>query len=137
MSIEPPPNGVSPKVSSKAVSPWAVGMLCRCPQCGKGNVFSAYLRIADRCPVCGADFSIADAGDGPAVFVVFFAGLLSVPLLFILQFALHVPDLVAISATMIFAIVICLALLPPFKATLFALQWAHKAHEFRPEDIER
>ncbi len=27
------------------------------------------------------------------------------------------------------AVVLCLALLPPFKATLFAMQWKHKARE--------
>ena len=30
---------------------------------------------------------------------------------------------------MVAAIALCLALLPPFKATLFALQWKHKARE--------
>ena len=119
----------------KAISPWAAGPLCRCPQCGKGPVFSGYLRIAERCSACSADFSIADAGDGPAVFVVFFAGAIAVPFLFILQFGFHVPDWIAITATMILAIAVCLALLPPFKSTLFALQWAHRASEVRNDDV--
>jgi uncharacterized protein (DUF983 family) len=34
------------------------------------------------------------------------------------------------------AIALCLALLPPFKATLFALQWKHKAREATRADLE-
>ena len=133
MSASPPPNGVS----SAGVSPWVAGPLCRCPQCGKGPVFSGFLRIAERCAACGADFSIADAGDGPAVFVIFFAGAIAVPVLFILQFAFHVPDWVSISVAMLVAIGVSLALLPPFKSILFALQWAHRASQVRNDDVER
>lgn len=122
--------------AGSGVSPWVAGPLCRCPQCGAGPVFSGYLRIAERCSKCGADFSVADAGDGPAVFVIFIAGAIAVPFLFILQFALHAPDWLAISATMVLTVALCLAMLPPFKSTLFALQWAHKAREVRNEDVE-
>ena len=44
-------------------------------------------------------------------------------------------DYVAVGITMVAAIVLCLALLPPFKATLFALQWKHKAREATREDV--
>jgi uncharacterized protein (DUF983 family) len=98
-------------------------------------VFSSYLRLRDSCPVCGADFRVADAGDGPAVFVILVAGAIVAPLLFILQIALHLPDWLSITLTMIAAVVLCLALLPPFKATLFALQWKHKAREATHEDV--
>ncbi len=37
---------------------------------------------------------------------------------------------------MVAAVVLCLALLPPFKAMLFALQWKHKAREATHEDVE-
>jgi uncharacterized protein (DUF983 family) len=116
---------------------WAsVGLRLRCPQCGEGELFQGYLRFRDRCRVCGADFASADAGDGPAVFVILIVGAIVAPLLIILQFGLKLPDLVAIAITMAAAVILCLALLPPFKATLFALQWKHKAREATLEDIE-
>jgi uncharacterized protein (DUF983 family) len=118
-----------------APSPWVAGLRARCPQCGKGAVFAGYLRFRDHCPACGADFRAADPGDGPAVFVILVVGAIVAPLLFILQFAMHLPDWLSISLTMIAAVALCLALLPPFKATLFALQWKHKAREATHEDV--
>jgi uncharacterized protein (DUF983 family) len=43
----------------------------------------------------------------------------------------------AVSITMVAAVVLCLALLPPFKAVLFALQWKHKASAATNDDLER
>ncbi len=108
---------------------FAAGLRMRCPQCGQGKVFQSYLKLAPRCSACGADFAKADAGDGPAVFVVLIVGALVTPLLFILQFML--PGWQAVLITILAAAGLCLALLPPFKATLFALQWKHKASEAR------
>src|SRR5262249_23619931 len=104
--------------------------------CGEGRLFSSYLKIAPRCAGCGADFTIADAGDGPTVFVVLAAGAVATALLFILQFGLGLPDWAAVTITLVFALALCLALLPPFKSILFALQWRHKAREVRNEDVE-
>ncbi len=99
-------------------------------------MFQGYLKFRDRCRACDADFTAADAGDGPAVFVILIVGAIVAPLLIILQFGLHVPDVIAITVTMVTAIVLCLALLPPFKSVLFALQWANKARQVTNEDVE-
>lgn len=117
-------------------SAWAAGLRLRCPQCGKGEVFQGYLKFRDHCRACGADFRAADAGDGPAVFVILIVGAIVAPLLFILQFGLDLPGWLALALTMAAAIGLCLALLPPFKSVLFALQWKHKAREATLEDIE-
>ncbi len=113
---------------------WAAGLLQRCPECGKAGVFSGYLRLRESCPACGADFKSADAGDGPAVFVILIVGAIVAPLLLILQRIL--PDIVALIVTLVATVVLCLAFLPPFKATLFALQWHHKAREATHKDVE-
>ncbi|MET0181641.1 MAG: DUF983 domain-containing protein [Caulobacterales bacterium] len=118
-----------------APSPFVAGVRSRCPQCGEGRLFSGYLQFADRCETCGADFKIADAGDGPAVFVIFIVGAIVTPFLFILQFGFDLPGWLSITLTMIATVVLCLALLPPFKATLFALQWKNKASEVRNDDV--
>lgn len=117
-------------------SPFLAGLRLRCPQCGKGQVFQAYLKFRDHCRVCGADFKAADAGDGPAVFVILIVGAIVAPLLIVLQFGLNLPGWLALALTMIAAVALCLALLPPFKATLFALQWKHKAREATSDDVE-
>lgn len=107
----------------------------RCPQCGQGELFQSYLKLRERCRVCGADFRSADAGDGPAVFVILVVGAIAAPLLFVLQIA-GAPTWVAITVTLAVATALCLALLPVFKALLFALQWKHKAREATHDDIE-
>jgi uncharacterized protein (DUF983 family) len=117
-------------------SPWAAGLRLRCPECGKGPVFAGYLKFQDACPVCGANFRAADAGDGPAVFIILIVGAIVTPLLIVLQFGLHLPSLVALVLTLIAAVLLCLGLLPPFKATLFALQWKHKASEATHRDVQ-
>jgi uncharacterized protein (DUF983 family) len=110
--------------------------MLRCPECGRGAVFSGYLRFRDTCPVCGADFKAADAGDGPAVFVILIVGAIVAPLLIFLQVGLDLADWLALTITMVTAIALCIAFLPPFKAILFALQWKHKAREATHEDVE-
>ena len=53
------------------------GLLGRCPNCGKGAMFRAYLRVNPRCPVCGEDLSGERADDAPAfitLLVVCFVG---------------------------------------------------------------
>lgn len=117
-------------------SPWLAGLTLRCPQCGNGPVFDGYLRFRDKCAQCGANFEAADAGDGPAVFVILAVGAIVAPLLIILQVVVDVPDWLALTITLIATVLLCLAFLPPFKATLFALQWKHKAREATHEDVE-
>ena len=120
---------------SERPSAWLAGLLLRCPQCGKGPVFSGYLRFRERCSVCDADFRAADAGDGPAVFVILIVGAIVAPLLIILQVGLDLPDAISIAIAMGVALALCLAFLPPFKSLLFALQWKHNARESTHEDI--
>ena len=56
------------------VEPIAAGLKGRCPRCGEGRLFSGFLTVAPRCSNCGLDYSFADAGDGPAVFVILIIG---------------------------------------------------------------
>ena len=39
-------------------------------------MFSGFLALRPACTVCGLDLDFADAGDGPAVFVILIAGFL-------------------------------------------------------------
>ncbi|MBY0421244.1 MAG: DUF983 domain-containing protein [Parvularculaceae bacterium] len=110
----------------------AKGIACRCPRCGEGPLFASYLRLASRCTRCGLDYAKADSGDGPAVFVIFIVGFVAVGLVFTARFVWgwsFAASLIVSTATMV---ALSLLLLPPFKATLIALQFAHKAEEGRP-----
>jgi len=117
-------------------SPWVAGLKLCCPQCGVGELFEGYLKFRERCRACGADFRVADAGDGPAVFVILIVGAIVAPLLLILQFGLDLPGWLALTLAMSAAIGLSLGFLPLFKSVLFALQWKHKAREATREDVE-
>ena len=58
--------------------PIARGLRGRCPRCGEGKLFQGFLTLRPRCERCGLDFNFADAGDGPAVFVILLGGALVV-----------------------------------------------------------
>ncbi len=116
------------------VSPLMAGLRSRCPRCGKGALFLGFLTIRERCSVCGLSFSEADTGDGPAVFVMMVAGFLVVIPALAVQIAFDPPAYLQMLIWAPVAVALPLALLRPFKATLFALQYAHDAHEARLDD---
>lgn len=110
-------------------NPFLAGLLGRCPRCGKGALFSRYLKVADACGVCGLDFSSEDSGDGPAVFVMSIVGFIVVPAALALELSMSPPVWVHMLIWLPLATLLTLLILPAFKATLFALQWKHNAHE--------
>ena len=119
------------EAQERPLSPVATGLACRCPRCGKGRLFEGFLTIRPRCEVCGLDFAFADAGDGPAVFIIFFAGLivvggaLVVEILFEPPFWLH--------ALLWGPLILAVTLIPlrPMKGLMVALQYHHQAAEGR------
>ena len=38
------------------------GLFCRCPRCGKGDLFDGFLRQVENCPVCGARLGHLNVG---------------------------------------------------------------------------
>lgn len=116
------------------VSPYAAGFGGKCPRCGQGPLFKSFLGLRDRCGVCRLDFAKADSGDGPAVFVMFIVGFIAVAIAFVARFVWFAPMATAFLISGGVAILLTLALLRPFKATLIALQYRHKAEEGRLEE---
>jgi uncharacterized protein (DUF983 family) len=107
---------------------WA-GIVGRCPVCGQGRLFQGYLHLAPACSVCGLDFSAADAGDGPAVFVILVTGFLVVGAALIVEILYAPPYWLHALVWGPLAIVLPLLLLRSFKGVLIALQFRHKAAE--------
>ncbi len=77
--------------SSAAVSPRPLslglrrGVSRRCPNCGEGELFCGYLKVQERCAVCGHDLSQHRADDGPAYFTILLIGHLVIAPLFALS----------------------------------------------------
>ncbi len=112
-------------------SPYRAGLTCRCPQCGEGKLFQGFLTLRPRCEVCGLDYSFADSGDGPAVFIILFAGFVVVGAALGTEVAYQPPFWV--HALLWGPMILAVTLLPlrPVKGLMIALQFHHKAEESR------
>jgi len=113
------------------VSPFLAGLKCRCPRCGEGRMFSGFLELAPRCDKCRLDYGFADAGDGPAVFVILIAGFLVVGLAVVVEFVWRPPYWLHAILWIPLVLMVTLGLLRPLKGLLVALQFHHKAAEGR------
>jgi uncharacterized protein (DUF983 family) len=108
---------------------FATGLACRCPRCGKGPLFAGLLSVLPRCSVCGLDYGFAHSGDGPAVLVIFIVSPIVIALAVILDALVHPAPYVHLIVWIPVTVLLCLALLRPFKATLIAVQYRHVTGE--------
>jgi uncharacterized protein (DUF983 family) len=114
-----------------APSPYLTGLAGRCPSCGRGALFSGFLTLRSRCDACGLDYAFADAGDGPAVFVILLGGLIVVAAALIVEVVYQPPFWVHAVLWAPLILVVTLAPLRLLKGLLIALQFHHKAAEGR------
>lgn len=115
------------------VDPVQAGLKGRCPRCGEGALFSGFLSLGERCAHCDLDYGFADAGDGPAVFVILIIGFIVVGLALWLEVTLNPPLWVHFLLWVPLVVVLCLAALRLIKGVLIALQYRNKAAEGRLE----
>jgi uncharacterized protein (DUF983 family) len=108
------------------VSPLRAALACRCLRCGRGGLFAGLLQVRGACEVCGLDLSAQDAGDGPAVFVIFFLGLIVVGLAALVEVKFSPPIWMHLVLWTPFIIGGAIVMLRPLKAGLIALQYRHR-----------
>ena len=108
------------------ISPLRAALGCRCPQCGKGRLFTGLLRVCQACEVCGLNLSAQDAGDGPAVFAILFLGMLVVGLAALVEIKFSPPVWVHLLLWAPLILIGAVAMLRPLKAGLIALQYRHQ-----------
>lgn len=109
------------------------GLRGRCPRCGEGKLFQGFLGLRPACEHCGLDFNFADAGDGPAVFVILIGGFIVVFAALVTEVVYQPPYWVHAVLWVPLVLIVTLAPLRPIKGLLIALQYHHKAREGRIE----
>ena len=107
----------------------STGLRGRCPNCHEGSIFAGYLKFAHQCPSCGFDLQSNDVADGPAVFVILIASTLVVPLALAFQIKMDANIFLTLAIFIPIIVLVCLALLRPFRGLMFALQIANNAKE--------
>jgi len=121
--------------SQLAESAFVRGFLGRCPCCGKGRMFRAFLKVSDRCEVCGEELHHHRADDFPAYIVIFIVGHLMVPTVLSVETAFAPSYWVHLALWLPTTLVLTLGLLQPVKGAIVALQWRMGMHGF--EDAKK
>lgn len=115
------------------IDPIRAGLLCRCPNCARGRLYTGFLKVVERCDVCGFDFTRLNTGDGAAVFVMQIAG---APVVFgalYLQIAYDPPIWTLLLAALPLVAGLSLGLMRPGKGVMIALQMRNRAEQARHE----
>jgi uncharacterized protein (DUF983 family) len=120
---------------------WAAmkrGFRGRCPRCGEGKLFRAFLKVADNCSVCGLDFTPHRADDLPAYLVIVIVGHIVVPLALFIETNYSPPVALQLAVYLPLTFFASLLLLQPVKGAVVGMQWALRMHGFdenAPDDM--
>jgi uncharacterized protein (DUF983 family) len=106
------------------------GFRGRCPRCGEGKLFRAFLKTANNCSVCDLDFTPHRADDLPAYLVIVIVGHIVVPIALWIETNYSPAVWLQLSTYLPLTFFLSLALLQPVKGTVVGLQWALKMHGF-------
>ena len=101
-----------------------------CPRCGAHTLFAGWVRFADRCSNCGLNFDSFNVGDGPAAFLIFIVGTITVVSALIVDGALSPPWWVHLVWIPV-AGALTIGGLRLSKAWLLAQEYKHRAREGR------
>jgi uncharacterized protein (DUF983 family) len=113
--------------------PISRGLRGRCPECGEGKLFEGFLHLKPRCEHCGLDYGFADAGDGPAVFVILIGGAIVVFAALMTEVVYQPPYWLHAALWLPLVLLVTLLPLRVVKGLLIALQFHHKAEPGRLE----
>jgi uncharacterized protein (DUF983 family) len=106
------------------------GFRGRCPRCGEGKLFCAFLKVDSNCSVCSLDFTPHRADDLPAYLVIVIVGHIVVPLALMIETNYSPPVALQLAIYLPLTLVASLLLLQPVKGAVIAVQWALRMHGF-------
>jgi uncharacterized protein (DUF983 family) len=106
------------------------GFRCRCPACGEGKLFRAFLKVDDTCPACGEELHHHRADDFPAYLVIVIVGHIVVPLVLGVETHFAPSYWIHLALWLPLTLGLSLSLLQPVKGAVVALQWYLGMHGF-------
>ena len=101
-----------------------------CPRCGARTLFSGWVSFAERCRACGLDYSTFNVGDGPAAFLIFIVGTITVVGALVVDGAVSPPWWVHLVWIPV-AAALTIGGLRVSKGWLLAQEYKHRAREGR------
>jgi uncharacterized protein (DUF983 family) len=112
------------------------GFRSRCPRCGEGKLFRAFLKVDNNCSVCGLDFTPHRADDLPAYLVIVIVGHIVVPMALMIETNYSPPVALQLAVYLPITLVASLLLLQPVKGAVVGMQWALRMHGFDEQNPE-
>ena len=104
-------------------------LLCRCPRCGRGKVFSGVLSVVPSCAECGLDLTGGDTGDAGAVICIMLLGAIMAALAVWTEFRFEPPMWLHVVLWPVVALALALPMLRTSKSAMIAMQYRHRSTE--------
>ena len=101
-----------------------------CPRCGAHTLFNGLVSFASQCRSCGLDFDSFNVGDGPAAFLIFIVGTVTVVSALVVDGAFAPPWWVHLVGIPV-ATALTVGGLSLSKAWLLTQEYKHRAREGR------
>ena len=98
-------------------------LMGRCPCCGEGKLFRAYLKQVDNCAVCGEAFGAIRADDAAPWLTIIVVGHIFLPIVMALVAFETLPVWLSCTICVALLIVLSLVILPRAKALFIAILW--------------
>ena len=112
------------------------GFRGRCPRCGEGKLFRAFLKTADHCAKCELDFTPHRADDLPAYLVIVIVGHIVVPTILWIETDYSPPVPLQLAIYLPLTLILSLLLIQPVKGAVVGVQWALRMHGFDENNPE-
>ena len=112
----------------------ARAVLGRCPCCGKGKLFRAYLKQVDQCAECGEAFGAIRADDAAPWLTIIVVGHVFLPFAFMVNLG-WMPTWAAMGTLASLFVGISLAVLPRAKGLFIAIIWKTRAPGYKPVEL--
>ena len=103
------------------------GMLGRCPRCGQGRLLHHYIKLVDRCSVCGEPYGHFRTDDAAPWLTILVVGHMTVPMVLVCEINFRLPMWLAVAIYVPLIVGLAAIMLPRCKGMLAALMWAMKA----------
>ena len=121
-----------PMTEARAMRPSVLTAICRgalgrCPRCGQGRLLHHYLKMVDRCSVCGEPFGHYRTDDAAPWLTILVVGHITVPIILICEMNFQLPLALALAIYLPLILGLTLFLLPRCKGIMAAILWAMKA----------
>jgi uncharacterized protein (DUF983 family) len=103
------------------------GACARCPNCGRGRLFRAYLKPVESCAECHEPLAHVRADDGPAWLTILIVGHIVVGLALYQEMISPLPVLLSVALFVSLSVALILWLLPRAKGVFVGAIWAMDA----------